>query len=190
MKMEIEKARTDVEEEMKKLGIDTKDLDFKCQIKPTKLNEFHYDDADDDGDDTDVSLDEDEMEEFDYLDLNECSDNDLSPYITGELDMRDYSHTGSLAEDDIFTVVSDSTGTEKTVRKSGTVYLLLRDRCKLSSDRLRRVMEPDLNVKKGMVSETICFLQHSTRNYYFNRTGQLFQLQSRKFNENGRNLHW
>lgn len=137
---------------MEKLGIDVTKLDFKCPIKPTKFNEFSFGDDDIDDDEYD-----DDEEPVDYLEYADVSDNDIGEdctlsNITGELEMRDYSKTGiNLGEEDRLAIVVDSSGKEKVVRKSGIVYLMLQDRCKLSSDRLQRVMERNFVGENGLI---------------------------------------
>jgi len=49
----------------------------------------------------------------------------------------------NLNEEDRFAAVVDGTGKEKVVQKASIVNLLLKDKCKLSSDRLKRVAEKD-----------------------------------------------
>lgn len=48
-----------------------------------------------------------------------------------------------LKEDSPFAVVIDKNGEEMVVRKSSICWLLSKDKCKLSSDRLQRVQEKD-----------------------------------------------
>ncbi len=72
--------------------------------------------------------------------------------ITGELLLKDYSngadenHSANkirLNEDSQFVVVVNKKGKEIVVRKSSICWLLSKDKCKLSSDRLQRVQEKD-----------------------------------------------
>lgn len=157
--IQIEKARSDASEDLKKLGVDAdkENLDFCCQITPTHHNAFNYDyndDTDDSSDDEDAS----DAETDDYVECDDVVEDDDTNMagITGELIMRDYSSsTISLSEEDRFTVVADSTGKEKVVLKSGIVNLLLKDRCKLSSDRLRRVKEKDFVRENGTESNVL-----------------------------------
>ncbi len=55
-----------------------------------------------------------------------------------------------LNEDDRFAIVADGTGKEKVVLKAGIINLLLKDKSKLSSDRLKRVAEKDYVRENGM----------------------------------------
>lgn len=157
---QIEKARTDVSKDIGKIGVDVSQLNFKCQINPTKFNEFDFDDFDCDDDDCDDNDDDDcddgyddNEETLDYLANIDGSDIEESCNvlnITGELEMRDYSTARiSPDEEDRFTTVIDGSAKKKTVLKSGVVFVMLQDRCKLSSDRLRRVMERDFVREKS-----------------------------------------
>lgn len=86
----------------------------------------------------DESSENESEEECDYLENSnesqDAQDTTLSG-ITGELLMRDHTkHKINLDEEDRFAVVVDCTGKEKVVLKVGIVTLLLKDKCKLSSD--------------------------------------------------------
>lgn len=55
-----------------------------------------------------------------------------------------------------FVAVVDDTGNEKIVRKSSLCWLLSKDKHKLSSDRLVRVMEKDYSMKNlGMANSRL-----------------------------------
>lgn len=105
------------------MGVDTKKLDFKCQIKPTKFNEFDFDDDDDDVSDDDTDDDFDDDEPVDYVAQSSVSDDEIEEdctlsNITGEVEMRDYSRTGiTLNENDRFAIVADGSGNEQVVWK-------------------------------------------------------------------------
>lgn len=69
--------------------------------------------------------------------------------------LRDYNSNCEeriiLDEKSSFVVVEASKGKEMVVRKSSICWLMSKDKCKLSSDRLQRVQEKDyLNVNKGI----------------------------------------
>lgn len=150
IKTQIEMARYAVSEDIKKLGIDTNKmkLDLHCQVTPTNFNSFDYDDEECD------DSSENESEEKCLENSNESQDAEDTTLsgITGELLMRDYpKHKINLDEDDRFAVVVDGTGKEKVVLKAGIVNLLLKDKCKLSSDRLKRVAEKDYVRQNGML---------------------------------------
>lgn len=145
----IERAKSDLVMDMSSLNIDTRKLDFTCQVQPTNFRrEFQYEDIDA----------EDSDDDFDENDLNTTDTaNDIDAYtdeidtdlhaisgLTGELMMRDYSNSRTkLDENGPFAIVVDSTGKESVVRKSSICWLLSTDKYKLSSDRLQRVMESD-----------------------------------------------
>lgn len=75
--------------------------------------------------------------------------------ITGEdLILKDYNNTGSennidLDEKSPFAVVMTNQGKEMVVRKSSICWLLSKDKCKLSSDRLQRVQEREYAGRQG-----------------------------------------
>lgn len=62
--------------------------------------------------------------------------------------LKDYGNVNSkgsacLNEKSPFVAVTDNNGKEMVVRKSSICWLLSKDKCKLSSDRLQRVQEKD-----------------------------------------------
>lgn len=87
---------------------------------------------------------EDNLESFNEDSEEDDQEDHILLGVTGELEMRDYSQTGTvLDEKGRLALVADSTGKEKVVRKGGICWYLNKNRCKLSSDRLKRVMEKD-----------------------------------------------
>lgn len=71
IKMQIEKARLEVLNDLKKFGIDTKNLNFCCQVNPTNFNEFNYDDIDDDESSENWSEDHEPVDYMENADANE-----------------------------------------------------------------------------------------------------------------------
>lgn len=79
--IQIEKARSDISKDMTKFGIDIKDVDFGCQIKPVTFNDFNYDDIDDDDDDS--SDDENTSYNEDYEEEADISENEEHRTLSG-----------------------------------------------------------------------------------------------------------
>ncbi|XP_077255597.1 uncharacterized protein LOC143893755 [Temnothorax americanus] len=79
-------------------------------------------------------------EEFDLLeDLTTLS------CVQGSLELTNFDKiTTEIKPDSPFTIVTDSYGKELIVRKSSICWLLSKNSCKLSSDRLQRVRESEL----------------------------------------------
>lgn len=143
---QIEKARCDLTADITSLGVDCTALDYHCQIQPTKFeHEFAYEQlSDDDMSDENVSDDGDIEKTIEDVDELEEEDRRKLSGISGELLLQDYSRTGlNVDEDDIYAIVTDSTGKEKKVRKSAIVWYLNNNKSKLSSDRLHRVKAKD-----------------------------------------------
>lgn len=168
---EIERAKTDISEDLVKLGIfkisEIKSLNFECQIKAEPkfrsqnsavLCDGFYDCESDDS----LSDSDDECEAEQIHDINVTTDNNenesdledihdihkLSSLTgDGELSMRDYSSASTqVKENSPFAVVVDGTGKESVVRKSSICWLLSKDKCKMSSDRLQRVKEKEFDM--------------------------------------------
>lgn len=145
----IQKAKMDMNDELLQLGMKQKDLDFHCQVNPVKS--LHEEIIDKELDDyTDDEFDSENVAgnnvEYDVEIEEELQENiRLLHGITGELSLKDYSGAGfDIDEKDPLTVVEDNAGNAKVVRKSAVCWYLQQNKCKLSSDRLQRVQENDI----------------------------------------------
>lgn len=164
----ISAAKEEAIVDTKQLGIDMKDIDFGCQVKPVSENKEQIDDDEDDEDDDEDDYDGEvgENEEYDKGHFWEGVDYLVNPEtdtsaesteierdvrtlksITGPLIMRDYAAC-NVDEDSPYCVVLDGTCKEHIVRKSSICWLLTQNKHSLSSDRLVRVRESDLIKQK------------------------------------------
>lgn len=165
----IEKARKDVSDGLIKLGINQRDLDFHCQV--TAVNSLdeenceNDDYTDDEFDPENVNEEETVLENENEVEEGLQEDINLLSGITGELCMKDYStERVSWDEESPFAVVMDNVGNEKFVRKSSICWFLQKDKYKLSSDRLQRVQEKDVEKLSRKFDGKSCCL---ARNNFF-----------------------
>lgn len=157
----LERARMKGMEDISKVGIDVPaDQDFSCQIKYERATDPSTLDAENDlydEDDCESEVDQDEMsKEVNALvaadvDMELTRDVHTLSSVTGEIILRNYGEcTISLSETSPYTVVHDSLGNEKVVRKSTICWLLTKNKHSLSSDRLTRVKQCELMSKSKL----------------------------------------
>lgn len=145
----IKRAKTDVSAGLIKLGINENDLNCLSEVKIVNSfddNEFddYLDDELDPDEDNDIHENEKDFEEG--FDDDTCDDINFLSGITGEVIMRDYNTEDmALHEQSPFVLVMDNASNRKVVRKSAVCWFLQQNKYKLSSDRLQRVQEKDID---------------------------------------------
>lgn len=148
----IEEAKEDATNDARDVGMLVSNTNFSCQVDPiSDCNndvDLHYQDEE--------FLFEserfnDELDDAENLTPDLQDDLNKLNSVTGSLQMRDYSECQvKLSETSPYTVVSNSSGKDVVVRKSSICWLLSKDKHSLSSDRLLRVRDTEMDKSKKM----------------------------------------
>lgn len=134
-------------------------INFACQISyvtedsvEDSVDSYEEDDLDDDTEPLDGDdFDENNLKSTENNEAEMELQNDLCKLssIAGSLNLKDHSSRNVLLnEKSPYTIVVDANGKSFVVRKSSIVWLLTRNKHSLSSDRLSRVKEYELNKTK------------------------------------------